>query len=464
MFRFALAIFFGGFFTFLFSFRGEILQIYENFRDRNFVTEIASNEVLKTKNAEILSFEEILNRGKKLRADGFLAAAAEKFSEAIKIEPRNRTAQISLVETQFALGDFQTTIELCENALKIFPADEDFLFFAARAFLHRGQFSSAKKTFEKIKNRETNFYFAIIAIVENDFVAAKNFLKIARQNPEFKTRAKIILRAFDEFSLFKSDDENYLKLLLAKSFNEIAAFDFAINLAKQVLQKNEKYIDAFLILGNAYLETEKTILAKNAFETALKLDKSKSETLFSLARCFEKLENFDRAAEFAKKAIAENFEPRAAAEKKLAQIYLKNQKIDAAIEIYEKILNAERDKIENYSQLVFVLLEYKNDAVRALRIATTARDNFLNSAAAQNLFGWAKLENGDLHAAKKAILRALKLDPNLAAAHLNLGKILKVQNLPNDALKSFFTAAKLGKNTEIEKLANEEIAEIQNEV
>jgi tetratricopeptide (TPR) repeat protein len=461
MFRiFSFIIFIAGASFALFNFRPQIVKFFTPKTTVEIPVKKSSQPNLSN-----LTFAQLLSRGEQFRAGGFLNFAIQNFAAAVQIAPTEKTAHQNLIETQIEMRDFSSALAATQSALQIFKNDPDFLLAAGRIFLHQLKLKSAQKAFAKISQHpQKNFYLGICAAADNDFVTAKKFLNSAKKEKITEYRSKKVLRAFDEFALFPDGDELHLQLLLAKSFNELGIFELAAESAKKVVAENEKYIDAHLVLGQAYFELGKFIFAENSFQNALKIDPTKPETLFFLGLCAEKKKDFPAAIEFVEKALANGFSPRDEAKKKIANLNLQNGKIAAAVENLEGVL-AENSEVENFEQIVFVLLEFAGAREKALNFAARAVEKFPTSARAKNLFGWANLENGNLNAAKKAIADALALDSKLAAAHLNLGKILQIENRTDAALEKFRTAAELaGERSEVGKLAAQKIAELLDEI
>ena len=409
-----------------------------------------------------LTFEEFYRQGQSFAAQGFFTLAVNNFSQAATLQPARKDVRLDLVQAQIAMQDFQSARNVCENSLQVFQGDSDFLVLLGEIFLQMSDFANAKKTFARLSDGSAkNFHMAIVEILEGDFTLAKSLAKAAAKD---EIRAKKIVQAFEEFALFPNGNQLHLQLLLAKSLDQIGFFAVTIDMCKKILQKNKNYLDAHLVLAHGYSSLKKFHFAKNILEKALELDPTKGETSFLIAEVEADLGDFPSAIAAMKNAVANGFEPRIEAEKKIADFHLQAGDHGKAAEEFEKILQKEHGEVGNFVQLVWVLLEFAGDSKKAISVANWAVQAHGDLADSHNILGWAQLESGDFNNAKKSLSKALQIDPNFAAAHLNFGKIFQLQGNFAKAAESFAKAQELAPRSEIGRQAAQKFAEVANEL
>jgi Tfp pilus assembly protein PilF len=80
-----------------------------------------------------------------------------------------------------------------------------------------------------------------------------------------------------------------------------------------------------------------------------------------------------------------------------------------------------------------------------------------------NLLGWSQTALNEMGKAEKNLKKAITIEPNLAAAHYNLGNLYKKQNRDEMALDSFQKAYDLDSNGSIGNLAAQAYNELLKE-
>lgn len=412
-----------------------------------------------------LSFDEFLQKGKEFSDRGFLTLAVNNFNAAVRLNPKNKDAQISLIKAQIALRDFESAQNSTENALKIFIDDKNFVLLLGEILLQRSEFEKSRNIFSSLSDTvpEKYFYLGALEAFNGNFDESKRLLNIAKESQTMSSRSDILLGAFYEFSLFPNGDLLHLKLLLAKGFNQLGLYEMAIVSTKKILETNAKYRDAWLILGHSYLSLERYDFAKNAFKNALKIDSTKPETTYFLAIAEAELENYNEAISYMERAIANGFIPKADAIKKLGDFYLQSEKYTLAAQKYEEILHISDNDVNNFIQPIWILIDFVNDPKKALEIAKWSIEKHPNSALSNNLLGWAYLANEDYVNAEKSLNKALEIDKNVSAIYLNFGKLHKAKGEKAKAKEYFLKAYELDPSSSVGALAAQEFNSILTE-
>ena len=78
-----------------------------------------------------------------------------------------------------------------------------------------------------------------------------------------------------------------------------------------------------------------------------------------------------------------------------------------------------------------------------MTLSQEAVSSFPSEAMSHNLLGWSQLESGDLTTATASLDEAISLNPYLAAAHYNKGRIQETNGAIDDAKNSYKLAHEL---------------------
>lgn len=438
----------------------DFLTIKRNNNDNNIAP---SNEELtnSTDNTELaqepatevqegLTFDEYLAKGNDYSSQGFLTLASNNFSAAVDLNPQSKEAQMKLIETFIALRDFTSAEATTKKALTELDNDQDLILLLGEILLQKSEFDEAKKVFSDLPDdlEEKYFYLGALMAFENNHAEAREMLAKAK-NSKMKLRADIILQAYNDYDLFPDSNPLHLQLLLAEAFNKLELYEMAIKSTKDILKQNEKYRDAWLVLGHSYLSLEKYDFAKSAFLQGLEFDPTKPETSYFLGLTEEELGNYTSAMDYMDKALLNGHEPRISVLRKLGDYNTQQENYSKAIDYYEEALKISQGDVNDFVRPVWILIDYLDQPQKALEFAKMAVDKHGNSAMAYNLLGWAHSANKDKDNAEKAFAKAIELDPNLAAIYLNMGKLYEQEEEYEKALEYYKKAYEMEHNTSV---------------
>lgn len=412
---------------------------------------------LKPQPAEDLkNTEALLERGNNFFEAGFLSLAINDFAKATELSPGNQSSWSSLIKAQLALRDYDAAEQTAAKALETFPKNREFLILLGETFLQKSEFTKAKQTFEQLPDSPARkYYLAVMEVYFGNTEAAKALLDPIKDESEFGDRARVILTAFEEFSLFPDGSPLHLQLLLTKALNELRFYEMAIQKAKKVLEEREDYRDAWIILGHSYLSLERYDLARNVLEKALELDPSKPETTFFLALAESALGDHETAITHLSMARENGFQPESEVTRALAETFLAAKYYEAARQEFEKLIKTNGKSADAYVQPVTISLELLSDPTTAKLLATEAVKNNPDSMIALNLLGWALLEGGEYDEANSVLNEVIETDPEFAPAYLNLGRVADKESDEEKALEYYKAAYDLAPHSEIGALAAE---------
>lgn len=395
------------------------------------------------------SYEEMISHATQLEQNGFPALAIAQYQEAYKKDP-------SSLKPLYEIGKIYLRTKNASKAEDIFkeltekdPQNTDAKVFLGRALIGQRKISDAKNLFNSINesSQAVKYYQGIISAYYGENDQAKSLLNqsIALGGTEDLTKkANNFLAAYSEYNFNVESPELHLKVLLARSFNQCGEYEMAIPLLFEVTKAKLDYRDAWILLGYAYLQTEKYQDAIEALERAKVLDNQKPETLFYLGLGYYSLNNFKSAEENLSLAKQYGFEPQILVDQKLAEIYLEQQNYPKSAESYEKVLALNSEDVNYFVRPIWIYIEKLKQPDKALKLALKAAQDHPNSAMAHNLMGWTLIYNGQFKKAEAHLKLAMALDPGLDAVYLNYGLLLEKLSQPQKALVFYKKAHTLG--------------------
>ena len=332
--------------------------------------------------------------------------------------------------------DLNTNLELIKTyiALKDIPAAQ-------------GLINSLDTQQPKIK-----YYQAILKILYKDFDGAQILFSEIIEETTDKNSQKFIDK-YGLFSTFKESDPLYLQTLLAKTLTEVKEYYAAIPLLFDIINEQPNYRDAWIILGYAYLQTNKIADAIDSLSSAESLDTEKPETLFLLGLAYFANNNTERAIYYIEKADKNGFEPKDQINLKLGELYLLKGKYEKAAKKFETVLDLNTSSIDVFVRAVFLNIDHLKNPEKALELAKLAAENHPKNPMTYNLLGWAYTEVSEFDKALENLEKAIEMDPDFDAAHLNFGNFYEKQNLDTLAKEYYKKAYLLGQGNDIARKA-----------
>lgn len=307
---------------------------------------------------------------------------------------------------------------------------------------------------------EVKYYRAVILVLYKEFPDAQSTFKTLVEDPNtsqlLKDRSQKFLAAFETFSYYTEADNAFLELLLSKALADVGEYNSAIPLLFEIIQTQNNYRDAWVVLGYCYLNTRQYQDAIDALTQAKDLDPEKPETLFFLGLSYFAKGNTEQALAYLEKADERGFSDEETLNTKLGDLYLAEEDYEQASAKYETVLDAsENANLELIVKIVWINIEKTNDTEKALTFATLALEKYPEEAVSHNLVGWAYTANGDYEEAKKHLEQAIEINPEFDAAHLNIAWLYQKQGFTNLAREYYKKAYILGQGTAIGNLAAE---------
>jgi|GEM_PF-6083616 len=404
------------------------------------------------------------------RAEQFFNYGAFTFAEKdakllLQRNPNNRAAYDLLHRIFVRTRNFVAAEKNAEQGLQIFPNDSQLLVALGSAYVQEGKFSEARSTFAALpeNSAEKNFFTGIMATLEGRYDEAQGLLQNAQSSATYGKRSEILLKAFHDFGLFPDGSNLHRDILLAKALNDVEMYELSLQLSKKVLAENTQYRDAWMVNGISYLFLERYEFARTAFEKAFEVDPASPIVAYYLGFTLKRLGDTDGALNFFTRAKANGFTPLTALLRETADAYYLQQNYDLALKTFEEMLPEQDLQIGDFVRPLHIALDLQKNSETGLRLANAAVSKFPNEALAWNLRGWAYLEKGDLKNAATDLNKAVKLNPDLIAAYLNLGRVQEQEGDKAGALglyKKVYEADAFG---DFGKMASEKYNALLNE-
>lgn len=386
--------------------------------------------------------------------------AVENYKKASALNPQSSQALLKLGTAQLKNNqplDAKTTLI---SANQINPDSQEIKLLLAKAYLNSRNVEEAKNIVWALEqnNLEIKYYKAIILVLYKQFDEAKNiFQEITNSeslvDTEFKEKSNKFLAAYANFSYFKEAEQVFLELSLAKTLTEVAEYEAAIPLLFEILNEKNNYRDAWIVLGFAYLNTNKISDAISALSQAKDLTPEKPETLFLLGLSHFANDEIDKAIYYIEAADKAGYEPKDQINLKLGDLYLIKENYKKAAIKYESVIAKNKQNIDVYVKAVWLNIDKLGSPQKALKLALETLESHPENEMSLNLVGWAYTANGDYEKGEKYLSQVLKTNPGFDAANLNFGWLKEKQGKISLAKEYYKKAYVLGRGNAIGNLS-----------
>lgn len=408
-----------------------------------------------------LTYDERIEKGDYYFERGFLTFASNEYVKAANLEPNRIEPYIRLLKTNYELGDYGKAQLNAEIILEMNPNHYETRYDLARVYIKQSEFENAQALLDQLIIPDTAdarvaYYKALLQIVFDNHDEGKKLLKQAKADSidsDLDGKIDILLTAYTEYEFAKAADELYLSELLARAYNKVEEYEMAIYKLKNILRTRSDLRDAWVLFGFAYLNLESYYFALSAFEKAYELDSEWPTTQYFLGLTYTELGNTNDAIIYFNYALSNNFEPALVIHQKLADLYLDVEDYAKSVESYEDVLGLNNGDINSFVRPIWIYIDFLNQPTKALKIAEVATTTFPENAMSYNLLGWSQTGTQDYKNAEKNLKKAIELDPNLPAAHYNLGRLYEIERRTDIALDAYQKAYELDQNGSIGNLA-----------
>lgn len=300
--------------------------------------------------------------------------------------------------------------------------EEDVLLLEIIIQLRSGELIDAQKTLESAEDSPQKHYgLALLSIVQGNHKEATEELALTTEgwDPVLRSYARTLQSAYDEFMLFPEGSDLHLITLLSRALAQVQECELALPLLIQVTSVKDDYRDAWVVQGYCELVTERSEQALASLEHAYSLDPQKPEIQYFLARAYSSLHEYQNAITFFEYALSNGFQPQAEIRRLIAKNALEIGNAGLALDQYDALTlepNATFEVFEGYISAAIAL--GRSDEAYAKATLATAR--WSDDARTYDLLAGVAIQLEKKDEARKAIQKALELNPNLESAKVKM--------------------------------------------
>ncbi len=382
--------------------------------------------------------------------------------EALQEEPENVELLKLSGLTAINLGDWKRARADFETVIKYNPEDASSVFYLANCYNHLGDLISAKNSYLRVINMRSKYteayralcvvlmklnepeeaikYACIANTIEPDdyifdFVIGTAYMKIKEFAKSIEPFERALQKSPENIGIFNS---------LGTAYMAVKRPEDAVKCYKKALELNPKAPMSYYNLGSAYQIQQNHREACEYFRKAVELDKDDESFKVALAMSEVKLEQYDKAAELYKSLMLQHPE-KENYKYNLVTCYEALGKISAAIAMLEEMVYVNQKFILPAQKLASLYIK-----TNQLGKAKDIYDRILlkNNPSAEILHQYAILSSSlcDTDTAERILKKVIKMNPDIAKAHKDLGIIYLNKRLFDYAEDEFKTALRLAPN------------------
>lgn len=390
---------------------------------------------------------------------------------------------------------FEEAKPLIEEALKELPDNIELLKLAGLTEVNLELWFTARNYFEtvvKFESEDATSWFYLAKCYEKlaDFTSAKNaYIKVIELRNEYmeayQSLCIILLKLNEPLEAVKyaqmaseSDNENYIYDFIAgTAYMKNRDFEKAREPLERALEKSPDNLGTLNSLGTCYMALGKSEDAINAYKKALELNPKSVMAYFNIGSAYQIQQNHEMACEYFTKAI--ELEEDEGFITALAMSEVKLGRYESALKHYKQLalmcpgkenykynivtcyeaLGEFQTAIKMLEEMVYVNPKFTLPAQKLASLyiktnqlmkAKEIYDNILlkNKVTAEILHQYAILSSSlcDTNTAEKMLKKVIRMNPEIAKAHKDLGIIYLNKRLFDYARDEFEIAMKLAPN------------------
>lgn len=429
-------------------------------------------KVKRPKRVKNLPYQQLLDEGDQMAFRGDFDGALDSYEQASGLLPKEVAPYIKIGDMHLLKKNYESARTTFELANSLDANNLQTSLKLTRSLFGQRKVIEAKAKLEKLTSGEPQvlYYKGLVAAFLNEQENAKKLLnrviELSGSESDLTKKSKRILEAYADFDVAREAPAEFLQVLLAKAFDDVQEYGLAIELAFNALKTEHNYRDAWIILGHSFLNENKWFDAEDALTKALDLDASTASAFFFRGLARLGIQKIPEAQSDFETALRLGWKPQILVKEQLAKIAYGKGDSARAYALYKDIVTSDPTDITRFAQPMSLALSL-GKKTELIELARKGFEAHPDSAFAENLLGWAFLENDDLIGAREHIERALARDGELAEARLNMGRLEERSGNPSLALPQFEKALSLAKKAgtkEIEAAAHKAINELSQKV
>jgi putative PEP-CTERM system TPR-repeat lipoprotein len=335
-------------------------------------------------------------------------AAADK---AVALDPKSHRAAYQRASVAHVSGDLKQAIELYTRALALKPEYTDALVARAGIYIDTGKIDLAEADVNAARKADPRdpraaYLSALLTERKGDAAATKKALAE-------------VTNLLDPLPLEYIRFRPQVLMLGGMSHYGLGQYEKAKPYLEMLLRQEPNH-PVSKLLANIYVRDRKLDQAVQALETYLRNNPNDQQAVLQLASTNYMLGRNTRAVQLAEEGLKKHDDPSLRALLGMSMVGA-GRYAPAAAEL-EATLKQDPKQLPAGISLVNLYVA-SGQGANAVRVAELLVKQQPNSAGVANLMGTAQLTRGDMKAARAAFERALKLDPALGEAQLNLARL-----------------------------------------
>ncbi len=404
-------------------------------------------------------------------------------------------ADIDRITELVGTKDFEEAKPLIEEGLKGNPDNIELLKLAGLTDVNLELWFTAKNYFEtvvKFEQQDATSWFYLAKCYERlaDFTSAKNaYIKVIELRNEYmeayQALCLVLIKLYDVSATVKYaqiaselDKENFIyDFIIGTAYMKNKEFDKAYISLLNSLKKNPNNLGTLNSLGTCYMALGKFEDAVETYQKAINLAPDSAMSYYNLGSAYQIQQNHDKACEYFNKAL--NIEEDETFLLAIAMSEVKLGKYEDALKHYKQLALMCPGK-ENYKYNIVTCYEALGEFQTAIKMleeivyinpkfilpaqklaSLYIKTNQLSKAkdiydkillkekvTAEILHQYAILSSSlcDTDTAEKMLKKVIRMNPEIAKAHKDLGIIYLNKRLFDYAREEFETAMKLAPN------------------
>ncbi len=358
-----------------------------------------------------------MRRGDLLLLQGEFAAAQTEYQQAVD-KSGGLSALRKLAQVQLQRRDLEAVTKTIDALKRAGARSEDLLLIQSVVLLQKAELSQAEQLLTPAPDSpQKHFGLALLAIIQGQHDKARQELKQVQDGwePILRTQARTLQAAYDEYALFPDSPEIHRTTLLARALADVSQCELSLPMLAQVTAQKDDYRDAWIVQGFCELVTERPKEALASLERAYNLDPQKPEVQYFLARAYAAQQDHQNAVTFLQYALRNGFEPQRDARVLLGREAALEGNSPLALEQFDALTKLSDATLDDYRTYVKTSLSLASNDT-AVAKAKEATDKWQDDAAAWELLGFANKGADKKDDAKKALQKALEIDPGRQSA------------------------------------------------
>ncbi|WP_311029144.1 tetratricopeptide repeat protein [Mesorhizobium koreense] len=360
---------------------------------------------------------------------GSVVVAGEQYAKAMSLDNNSPTTGLPYVRFLLRYGRTDQALNVLESVRKAAPKDREVLKLLAQLKLDAGDWVGAQQIADALRHLDRG-----PADPSADRIAAAALGGLDKYNESISLLQKSLTTNADSPSLLSD---------LVRTYMRAGRQSQAEQYLKTVLKENSSNVEAHILLGSVYMSTNRSDLAKQAFQDAAVADKKGVLGDASLAQFYLATGDPQKAEAVAREGLTRD-DKNQMLHSLLGTIYQQQERFDDAIAQYELLLKANPGSPVAANDLASLLSERRGDK-QSLDRAFDIAQRFRNSQIPQYLdtLGWIYYLRSEYASALPLIRTAAQRMPRSALVQYHLGMVLKALGQQEPAVASLKQAISL---------------------